>query len=107
MTLEKLCLRISSFKPDITRKEIYSIIFRYFLMMIGLGVLVGLAITKVTNIIAILGMGIFTVFFITVVGLTAITESEESFDAFLNWFKLWWLYLIIEIALNVVVALFL
>lgn len=106
MTLEKLCLKIESFKPDIKRKEIYILIAKYMAVMIMLGVFVCTAITSVTDMLALLAGGIFVVFGLAVILLANGTETVEMYGVFLKYMKFWWLALIIEVALSVVIKLF-
>lgn len=106
MTLEKLCLRIEGFKPDMKRKDIYILLFEFLAVMLTLGVFVCIAITSVTEMLALLVGGVIVVFGLTVVTLIGITETEEMFDTFQKYMKLWWVAILIEIALSVVIKLF-
>lgn len=106
MTLEKLCVRIESFNTGMKRRDIYILLFKYLAMMLMLGVFLCVAITSVTEMLAMLISGIVVVFGLTVVVLISITESEELFGTFRNYMKLWWVVLIVEAVLTVVVKLF-
>lgn len=106
MTLEKLCVKIEGFYPDIKRKDIYILFTKYLLVMIALGVFVGTAITSVTTLVPVLAIGILTVFGVTIVGMLSFTDSKELYDIFISKFKFWWLILIVEVGLTVVVAIF-
>lgn len=106
MTLEKLCLRIEGFKSDMKRKDIYILLFEFLAVMLMLGVFVCIAITSVTEMLALLVGGVVVVFGLTVVTLIGITETEEMFDTFQKYMKLWWVAILIEIALSVVIKLF-
>ena len=106
MTLEKLCVRIEGFNTGMKRKDIYILLSEYLAMMLMLGVFVCVAITSVTEMLAMLISGVAVVFGLTVVVLLSITESEELFSTFRNYMKLWWVVLIVEAVLTVVVKLF-
>lgn len=106
MTLEKLCVKIEGFYPDIKRKDIYILFAKYLAVMAMLGVFIGTAITSVTTLVPVLAIGVLTVFGVTIVGIVTFTDSKELFDIFTSKFKFWWLILIAEIGLTVVVAIF-
>ena len=106
MTLEKLCVRIEGLNTGMKRKDIYILLLEYLAVMLTLGVFVCVAITSVTEMLAMLISGVIVVFGLTVVVLISITESDELFSKFRNYMKLWWVALIVEVALTVVVKLF-
>lgn len=106
MTLEKLCLKIEGFKSDMKRKDIYILLFEFLAVMLMLGVLVCIAITSVTEMLALLIGGVIVVFGVTVVTLISITETEEIFNSFQKYMRLWWVVVLIEVALSIVIKLF-
>ena len=106
MTLEKLCLKIESFKSDMKRKDIYILLFEFLAVMLMLGVFVCIAITSVTEMLALLIGGVIVVFGVTVVTLISVTETEEIFNSFQKYMRLWWVVVLIEIALSIVIKLF-
>lgn len=106
MTLEKLCLKIESFKSDMKRKDIYILLFEFLAVMLMLGVFVCIAITSVTETLALLIGGVIVVFGVTVVTLISVTETEEIFNSFQKYMRLWWVVVLIEVALSIVIKLF-
>ena len=106
MTLEKLCLKIEGFKSDMKRKDIYILLFEFLAVMLMLGVLVCIAITSVTEMLALLIGGVIVVFGVTVVTLISVTETEEIFNSFQKYMRLWWVVVLIEVALSIVIKLF-
>lgn len=106
MTLEKLCLKIESFKSDMKRKDIYILLFEFLAVMLMLGVFVCIAITSVTEMLALLIGGVIVVFGVTVVTLISVTETEEIFNSFQKYMRLWWVVVLIEVALSIVIKLF-
>lgn len=106
MTLEKLCLKIESFKSDMKRKDIYILLFEFLAVMLMLGVFVCIAITSVTEMLALLIGGVIVVFGVTVVTLISVTETEEIFNSFQKYMRLWWVVVLIELALSIVIKLF-
>lgn len=106
MTLEKLCLKIESFKSDMKRKDIYILLFEFLAVMLMLGVFVCIAITSVTEMLALLIGGVIVVFGVTVVTLISVTETEEIFNSFQKYMRLWWVIVLIEVALSIVIKLF-
>lgn len=106
MTLEKLCLRIEGFKSDMKRKDIYILLFEFLAVMLMLGVFVCIAITSVTEMLSLLIGGVIVVFGVTVVTLISVTETEEIFNSFQKYMRLWWVVVLIEVALSVVIKLF-
>lgn len=106
MTLEKLCLKIEDFKPGMKRKDIYILLFEFLAVMLMLGVFVCIAITSVTEMLALLVGGVIVVFGLTVVTLIGITETEEMFDIFQKYMRLWWVAVLVEVALSIVIKLF-
>ena len=106
MTLEKLCLKIEGFKSDMKRKDIYILLFEFLAVMLMLGVFVCIAITSVTEMLALLIGGVIVVFGVTVVTLISVTETEEIFNSFQKYMRLWWVVVLIEVALSIVIKLF-
>lgn len=106
MTLEKLCLKIEDFKPDMKRKDIYILLFEFLAVMLTLGVFVCIAITSVTEMLSLLIGGVIVVFGVTVVTLISVTETEEIFNSFQKYMRLWWVVVLIEVALSIVIKLF-
>ena len=106
MTLEKLCLKIEGFKSDMKRKDIYILLFEFLAVMLMLGVFVCIAITSVTEMLSLLIGGVIVVFGVTVVTLISITETEEIFNSFQKYMRLWWVVVLIQVALSIVIKLF-